>query len=134
MCRRQKTKEAGRHILQQAKGEMARLGGGLWSNLGLVGQLNRLASTNVATSPVCRNVGVNKPSTILESKTMCSYENMRRVVYEEGATFVPVCETCGRFVIADGSVQVNEITGLSPSCNATCSKCGRTHMVFEGFI
>lgn len=65
---------------------------------------------------------------------MCSYENMRRVVYGEGATFVPVCETCGRFVVADESVQVNDITGLSPSCNATCSKCGRTHMVFEGFI
>jgi hypothetical protein len=65
---------------------------------------------------------------------MCDYENMRRIVYGEGATFIPVCERCGRFVKSDELVKVNDSRGLSPDCNATCSKCGRTHMVFEGFI
>lgn len=63
-----------------------------------------------------------------------SYENCRRVCYKEGATFVPVCERCGRFVKADGSIFVNDIAGLSPEPNATCSKCGRTRMLFEGFV
>jgi hypothetical protein len=37
-------------------------------------------------------------------------------------------------VKSDELVKVNDSRGLSPDCNATCSKCGRTHMVFEGFI
>lgn len=62
------------------------------------------------------------------------YSSIRRVVYGEGATFVSVCEMCGRFVKRDAEIQFNEITGLSPEPNATCSKCGRTHMIFEGWI
>ena len=63
------------------------------------------------------------------------YENTRRVVYEgDGATFVPVCQYCGRFVKADPKIMVNEVSGLHPGPNATCSKCGRTRMIFEGFI
>ncbi len=31
----------------------------------------------------------------------CAHENTRRIQYEDSATFVPVCETCGRFVKAD---------------------------------
>lgn len=67
------------------------------------------------------------------------YESTRRVVYgDDGdecgrATFVPVCEKCGRFVKADPMLEFNEYT-ISDDPNATCSKCGRTHMVFEGFI
>lgn len=67
-----------------------------------------------------------------------SYENMARVVYlcgvGENAVFVPVCEKCNRFVKADKTIQINEITGLKDESNATCSKCGRTKMLFEGFI
>ena len=63
----------------------------------------------------------------------CIYENVRRVVYGEGITFVPVCMTCHRFVSPDPSVQVND-DGLKPAPNATCKKCGRTEMHFEGFI
>lgn len=62
------------------------------------------------------------------------YENVRRIEYEEGATFVPVCEKCGRFVKADNSVWISEGIGLKDCPNATCSKCGRTKMLFEGFI
>ena len=62
-----------------------------------------------------------------------SYENTRRVVYDDGATFVPVCEKCGRFVVADPSITV-KADGLSKECNCECSKCGRSRMVFEGFI
>lgn len=63
------------------------------------------------------------------------YQDTRRVVYgEDNATFVPVCEKCGRYVKADKTVKISEIHGLSEEPNATCSKCGRTHMLFEGFI
>jgi ribosomal protein S26 len=63
-----------------------------------------------------------------------AYENFRRKCYEGGAQFVPVCEKCGRFVKADKTIRVNEITGLHPGPNADCSKCGRTRMLFEGFL
>ena len=62
------------------------------------------------------------------------YENMRRIQYGEGATFVPVCEKCGRFVKADKSIFINYEDGLKDCPNATCRKCGRTKMIFEGFI
>jgi hypothetical protein len=64
------------------------------------------------------------------------YEGVRRVVYgEDGATFVPVCETCGRFVKADDAIITRQDGGWArlDNRNATCSKCGRTYMVFEGF-
>jgi hypothetical protein len=64
------------------------------------------------------------------------YESIRRVVYgdDERATFVPVCSICGRFVRADDSIQMNDEIGIMRVPNATCSKCGRTEMLFEGFI
>jgi hypothetical protein len=63
------------------------------------------------------------------------YESIPRKVYgEDRATFVPVCITCGRFVKADEFVLTNEDFGLSKEPNATCSKCGRTSMIFEGFL
>lgn len=64
---------------------------------------------------------------------MNEYENLRRIVYGEGATFVPVCVWCGRFVRADKTINYNEREGIRQE-NATCKKCGRTHMLFEGFI
>ncbi len=62
-----------------------------------------------------------------------TYEHTRRVVYDGGATFVPVCETCGGFVWPDETIKVSDWRGLPKEPNATCAKCGRTHMVFEGF-
>ena len=62
-----------------------------------------------------------------------SYCETRRKVYEGGATFVPVCEVCGRFVKADDVIYVNDELGLKDQPNATCSKCGRVKMPFEGF-
>ena len=65
---------------------------------------------------------------------MNDYPETRRVVYgEDRATFVPVCEKCGRFVKADPTVKIGEET-IADEPNATCSKCGRTQMFFEGFI
>lgn len=61
------------------------------------------------------------------------YEGVRRVVYEGGATFVPVCR-CGRFVKADEVIGVHEELGLAKLPNATCSRCGRVQMLFEGFV
>lgn len=67
--------------------------------------------------------------------TMYEYEGVRRVVYgESGATFVPVCAVCGWFVKADETIFVNDEVGLKDAPNATCKKCGRTKMIFEGFI
>ena len=40
------------------------------------------------------------------------YQKMRRLVYEGGATFIPVCVTCHRFVKANDSISVNESIGL----------------------
>jgi RNase P subunit RPR2 len=65
---------------------------------------------------------------------MNEYESMRRVCYKGGASFVPVCEKCGRFVKADETIRVNESIGLLSGTNATCKKCGRIEMLFEGFI
>ena len=65
---------------------------------------------------------------------MYEYESVRRISYDCGAVFVPICEKCSRFVKPDNEIKVNEITGLSEETNATCSKCGRTHMIFEGFF
>jgi ribosomal protein L32 len=69
---------------------------------------------------------------------MMSYENMRRLKYGKDdaigiAVFIPVCEICGRFVKADPAVKAGQ-TGLADEPNATCSKCGRTQMLFEGFF
>lgn len=67
------------------------------------------------------------------------YENLRRVSYGEAdsetgrAQFVPVCVTCGRFVTADKTIRFGSHT-IAPGPNATCKKCGRTEMLFEGFF
>lgn len=61
------------------------------------------------------------------------YIETRRVQYADGATFVPICSTCGRFVKADPTIMSND-AGLKPGPNATCSKCGRVEMLFEGFL
>ena len=65
-----------------------------------------------------------------------SYPNTRRVTYSNEdtgeAVFVPVCPSCGRYVRADDNITVVS-TGLADQPNATCSKCGRIQMLFEGF-
>ena len=68
---------------------------------------------------------------------MADYEyiNTRRVSYEGGATFVPVCMKCGRYVKADKEIQTDFEGGIKRGePNATCSKCGRTEMNFEGYF
>ena len=59
---------------------------------------------------------------------------IRRVVYENEAVFAPVCEKCKRFVKADAEVLFNGFGELVDQPNATCARCGRTKMLFEGFI
>lgn len=65
---------------------------------------------------------------------MYEYDNFRRIAYRGGATFIPVCEKCCRFVKADKSIFTNGLGELVDINNATCSRCGRTKMIFEGFI
>jgi hypothetical protein len=58
---------------------------------------------------------------------MYEYEGFRRIVYDGGATFVPVCPECGRFVKADKTTTDLKLP------NATCKKHGRVKMIFEGY-
>lgn len=61
------------------------------------------------------------------------YTNEAYIQYEGGATFVRRCEKCKRFVKPDDAIWINEY-GLKDEPNATCKKCGRTKMIFLGFI
>lgn len=65
---------------------------------------------------------------------MYEYENLRRVCYNSGAQFVPVCPNCGRFVKADDTICLDINDDLKDLNNATCKKCGRVKMPFEGFF
>ena len=66
---------------------------------------------------------------------MFEYEGMRRIVYgEDGATFIPVCEKCGKFVKADAEVFFNGLGELKKEPNANCKKDGRVNMIFEGYV
>jgi len=52
----------------------------------------------------------------------------------EEATFVRVCPHCGRFVKADIEIAFHLGTGQPKAGpNATCSRCGRVEMEFEGY-
>jgi hypothetical protein len=63
------------------------------------------------------------------------YDGMRRVVYgSNGASFIPVCEKCSRLVKADPVLIVHGDGRVKDVPNATCSKCGRTRMLFEGYV
>lgn len=67
-----------------------------------------------------------------------TYENFRRVSYGDGASgkaqFVPVCPICGRFVRADDTIQIRGEQVDFEQPNATCKKCGRVEMPFEGWF
>jgi len=62
------------------------------------------------------------------------YPNVRRATYTGGACFVPVCIKCCRFVVEDNVIYTNYDGELADQPNATCSRCGRTKMLFEGFF
>ena len=68
----------------------------------------------------------------------CTYEGTRRVVYPSDeigdAVFVPVCSKCGRFVRADSVVRFGGESAQPVEPNATCKRCGRVAMVFEGYF
>ena len=65
--------------------------------------------------------------------TFFEWEKFRRVVYGEGATFVPVCVKCRRFVKAPATLLMNDV-GWKYDVFPQCSKCGPTEMFFEGYI
>jgi len=62
------------------------------------------------------------------------YIKMLRITYGDGLTFLPICKKCKRFVKSDSFVLINGVGRLSDRENATCSQCGRTHMIFEGWF
>jgi len=56
------------------------------------------------------------------------YENTHRAIYgedDEALVFLRICRYCGRFVTADDTANRTDI-------NATCKRCGRVLMPFEG--
>ena len=56
--------------------------------------------------------------------------------YGEGnevLAFIRLCPNCGRFVKCDNEVIVNGLEELINQPNATCSKCGRVEMLFDGW-
>jgi hypothetical protein len=67
-----------------------------------------------------------------------TYEKFRRVSYGDNETgfaqFVPVCPICGRFVKADDTIQMRAENVDQECPNATCKKCGRVEMPFEGWF
>ena len=67
---------------------------------------------------------------------MYEYENLRRVTYgDTHASFIPVCPKCGRFVKEDENMMFTREGDFDrKQPNATCKKCGRIEMPFEGFI
>ena len=70
---------------------------------------------------------------------MYDYVDDRRICYGDEddeigiLVFVPKCLACGRYVKTDEDVSLasTEDNGLT---NATCKKCGRMKMLFEGFV
>jgi hypothetical protein len=62
-----------------------------------------------------------------------TYESFRRVVYGDGATFIPVCPRCGRFVKTPDAITFGYL-GQPVGPTATCSKCGPVDMPFEGYV
>lgn len=60
------------------------------------------------------------------------YEGTRRLVFGDGATFVPVCVKCNRFVKPYKRVRF-DYQGQPKGNNAICKKHGRTQMLFEGY-
>ncbi len=63
---------------------------------------------------------------------MNEYQGVRRIKTDDGATFIPVCETCGQFVKPDEELVFNG-EGQPHGANADCKKCGRVDMIFEGY-
>lgn len=56
------------------------------------------------------------------------------VTYKSGATFTRRCPQCGRYVKPDDSVWIQGADEQpAPKPNATCTKCGRVRMEFEGY-
>lgn len=62
-----------------------------------------------------------------------TYEGLRRVTYGD-KWFIPVCPKCGRFVKSDDTIAVNGEGDYVRAENATCAKCGRVEMPFEGYF
>ena len=62
-----------------------------------------------------------------------AYEGTRRIPFGEYARFVPVCVKCGRLVKADATIRFTYDGPPVDQANATCKKCGRTQMLFEGY-
>ena len=63
-----------------------------------------------------------------------TYEGLRRVVYGTDLVFIPACPKCGRFVRPDESILTKGEGEPVASQNASCARCGRVNMLFEGHV
>jgi len=65
---------------------------------------------------------------------MNEFINEKRIVYGDGAIFIARCAKCNRFVKIPKSMKFNGFGEYIQEDNVDCKKCGRTHLIFEGFI
>ena len=98
--------------------------------------MNRMLHITYSTTEDCKNMGesygeicvhCNKCGRWEEKETHIrgvegEYENTRRVAYNNGATFIPVCIKCGRYVKADDTIRYSEGRGLANEPNADVYK------------
>lgn len=61
------------------------------------------------------------------------YEGSPTVLYGNEALFIRVCPKCGRFVKGDAKIQLTAEGPPVQQPNASCRKCGRVQMPFEGY-
>ena len=64
---------------------------------------------------------------------MFEFIEERRLKYGDGAMFIRRCAKCCRFVKAPQTMNFNIDGQYIEEDNAICSKCGPTHLIFEGF-
>ena len=62
-----------------------------------------------------------------------NYENMRRITYGEGTSFIPVCQKCKRFVKIPKTAFIDG-EGTIKEPEVECAKCGKSKMIFEGYF
>jgi len=64
---------------------------------------------------------------------MYEFAEEKRIVYGDGAVFICRCKNCCRFVKAPESMMFNRLGNYVETENTTCSRCGATSLIFEGF-
>jgi hypothetical protein len=60
------------------------------------------------------------------------YTDVHRIQYGDGATFIPICEKCRRFIKPPANIKFDH-QGQPIGLYANCTNCGATTMPWEGY-